>query len=231
MTERPILFSGPMVRAILGGRKTQTRRVVKPAPDWEQPEPLCSTTVEGWQGPIDRSMWSESADPEMDVRRSPYGGPGDGLWVKESGLHKRGPLFELFIHDATPDQYWASPDHRGEKLTVEARGKPGAGIGPAIARDNHKAMGFKARPSIHMPRWASRLILDVADVRVERLHSISEDDAEAEGVQEPSLVPTLGAFWSSRDGFAKLWSHINGRESWDANPWVWVVTFEPHEIS
>ena len=230
MTDRPILFSGPMVRALLDGRKTQTRRIVKPQP-FE----------------IDGEWWIDARKNEAcrldDYVAHRIGCPpyhaGDRLWVKESGLHKRGPLFELFIHDATPDRYWASPDHRGERLTPEARGKRGAGIGPALTRDQHKAMGFKARPSIHMPRWASRLTLEITDVRVERLQDITWDDAIAEGIEpspdDPGLWRRYGArAWDDQGvwmedpcgSYETLWSDINGPDSWAANPWVWVVTFD-----
>lgn len=224
--ERPLLFSGPMVRALLDGRKTQTRRIVKPQPH---------------HGPVGQMV--NLGDPDWAIDdgdlsgqwRCPYGVPGDRLWVKESGLHKRGPLFELFIHDASPDRYWASPDHGGEKLRPQARGKRGAGIGPALTRDQHKGVGFKARPSIHMPRWASRLTLEITDVRVQRLQDISDrgqpNDCIAEGVFADDFASSAGD-WLER-GFSSiekarfhdLWTSINGADSWAANPWVWAVSF------
>ena len=227
--ERPMLFSAPMVRALLAGRKTQTRRIVKPMPQWAERFPICAPDnmaaghqIWWWDGEYDRVGVSQDC---------PYGAPGDRLWVKESGLHKRGPLFELFIHDASPDCYWASPDHGGEKLTPQARGKRGAGIGPALTRDQHKGMGFKARPSIHMPRWASRLTLEITEVRVERLQDISDADAQAEGLEwvTPGMwsvdrtLPIIGD--DARKVYFDLWDHINGSGSAAENPWVWVVSF------
>ena len=143
MAERPILFSAPMVRAILDGRKTQTRRILNPQP------------IETLPRTDDRLI-------DLLVRDSPYGATGDLLWVK-----------------------W--------------------------------------KPSIYMPRWASRITLEIVSVRVERLKSISEDDAQAEGAEVPM---TCDVSHSARNNFAQLWESINGPGSWDANPWVWVVEFK-----
>jgi hypothetical protein len=246
MTERPILFSAPMVRALLDGRKTQTRRAIKPQPDWDRPEPCCSTTSEGWQGPIDRATWAESADPEMDFRRCPYGGPGDALWVRECFSYE---TLDVDGNGFLPPWYWADGNPTSGDFT-------------------------RPKPSIHMPRWASRLTLQVADVRVERLNDISEADAVAEGLYrskptdedrewfqewtvdrtgvEPAreewrqfdegvwMVPGVPQGWGltkaerRRDQWAptpqfayrQLWEHINGPGTWAANPWVWAVSFE-----
>lgn len=203
MTERPILFSGPMVRALLDGRKTQTRRIVK------LDVPADADEVFFWSGEeLRRKGWRNVSEPGLWARRNgrdgyisfigrcPYGVPGDQLWVRETWCRADTPSGFAYCAD-TP----AGSDQRG--------------------------MGW--RPSIHMPRIASRLTLEIADVRVERLQAISEADAEAEGVQDPSLVPILGAFWSSRDGYARLWEHINGKGSWAANPWVWAVSFRARQ--
>ena len=216
MTERPILFSGPMVRALLAGQKTQTRRIVKPQP----PVEAVSAGVISSGNPEANGLWSwlDSTDIEWASQiggdfRCPYGLPGDSLWGRETWqLHERFTDVGRVVYAATAGRSW----------TEAHQDIPIAKVGDCRAKPFQQ--GF--RPSIHMPRWASRLTLDVTAVRVERLHDISEVDAEAEGVQEPSLVPILGAFWSSRDGYAKLWEHINGKGSWAANPWVWVVTFE-----
>ncbi len=202
MTDRPILFSGPMVRALLDGRKRQTRRIVK------LDVPVDSHEVFFWSGEaLRRAGWTNVSEPGLWARRNgrdgyiqhvgrcPYGVPGDRLWVKET--------------------------HLG--------GSPG--VANVIYRADGEVPGVRWRPSIHMPRRASRLTLVLTDIRVERLQDISEADAEAEGVQDPSLVPILGAFWSSRDGYARLWNHINGKGSWEANPWVWAVTFEVERSS
>jgi len=200
--ERPILFSGPMVRALLDGRKTQTRRIVKPR------RHASLFAIEDDGSPV----WADSyiMDPgnaEWRMRDNPYGVPGDRLWVKET--HAVVPRTAYAMSEGV--QQTLRPDDNHDAAVYFAdweRSKPG-----------------RWRPSIHMPRWASRLTLEVTEVRVERLNVISEADAQAEGSQEPSLVPIIGACWSERDAFAKLWEHINGTGSWDANPWVWAVSF------
>ena len=171
--ERPILFSAPMVRALLAGTKTQTRRVVK-----------VPKRMEGVTSPA-------GALVDFDC---PYGRPGDRLWVRETfsydaKLHFRG--------DRGPCWYWAD-------------GNPEYGD------------WTKPRPSIHMPRWASRITLEITGVRVERLQSISEEDALAEGATlHKDKDPDYGyAGW-----YRALWESINGPDSWAANPFVWVIEF------
>jgi hypothetical protein len=191
MTERPILFSAPMVRAILGDLKTQTRRIVKgQASDWLAPDMFTPEYV---------------ADP--GTRLSPYGFMGDRIWVRETLKRGAGRRWAYGADGAPVTLFESDPNVPG-----------------MIAWAAHKQGDTCV--SIHMPRWASRILLEVVDVRIERLNDCSEADATAEGTQEPSLVPILGAFWSSRDGYAKLWEHINGAGSWAANPWVWVITFK-----
>jgi len=218
--ERPILFSAPMVRALLDGRKTQTRRAIKPQPYIDERGNVCVPNKKGGH-----TMYGQRPDgePQWDSFkqwRCPYGVPGDLLWVREAWAAQ-----EAFDH--------LSPSDIG-KVWAEEHGEPSCPIRYAAdgkcndwspEQWQESPLG-KTRVSIHMPRWASRITLRITDVRVERLQEISEGDAEAEGVQHPSLVPILGAFWSSRDGFARLWNSINGPGSWDANPWVWVVRFE-----
>jgi len=174
--ERPILFSAPMVRAILAGQKTQTRRVVKGiALDWLTP---------GMFTP------EYTADPENGL--CPYGKPGDRLWVREA---------------------WARTIvGTGTEMVVYREG------------DNRTDYGGPWKPGIHMFRRDSRITLEITGVRVERLQAISEADALAEGV-EPSALGTVRALHSStaRDAYLRLWESINGRGSWAANPWVWVL--------
>lgn len=205
MRERPILMSAPMVRALLNGTKTQTRRVAM--------HTVCGLRVARL-----------AYDPAPDVRACPYGAPGDLLWVRESGLESL--RAKLFIHDATPGRWW----------TPEDGGRYGASYGPAITRET-LLRSHRARPSIHMPRWASRLTLRITDVRVERVQDISEADARAEGCpfdhegnqyEPPAADPWQGY---GRASFSLLWSKINGGASWDANPWVWVVAFERVEVA
>jgi hypothetical protein len=185
--ERPILFSAPMVRAILEGRKTQTRRVMNPQP----------VKVSGGVPfrPLPPSLVGV-ADPAGGVLyRSRFGKPCDRLWVRETwGL--------LFDND--PDEqptFWRA-DYTPED-------------------ERTSMLPSRWRPSIHMPRARSRIDLEVTGVRVERLQDISQADCVAEGMPES----TNGFLHHVVADYRKLWSEINGAESWAANPWVWVVEF------
>lgn len=227
MKERPILFSGAMVRALLDGTKTQTRRVVK-----RQPWASCSIE-EGYEGesPFVYSALN-GAGPGYEVKESrtpcicPYGQPGDRLWVREAWA--RTPVYQA----------------GGEEWIVYREG------------DNRTDYGGPWKPSIHMPRAASRILLEIVSVHVERLQVISEADADAEGcerldseryVQDWALCPKCGGTRLHRalgsgggviedvdcvecDTYVKryrhLWESISGPGSWDANPWVWVVEFK-----
>jgi hypothetical protein len=213
MKERPILFSAPMVRAILNGTKTQTRRVVKP---WNGAEPSSKPA------PADLEYL-----PDFTCYRStcPYGQPGDQLWVRES--------FQPFLADGV--DHWKANWETGEGYAV---GYPATdGIKEFIdADDNLKST---CKPSIHMPRWASRILLEVVSVRVERLQDISVADAIAEGIEpEPETAhwknyDTSPGGWryleSPIQSYRTLWNSINGPDAWDANPWVWVVEFKRME--
>ena len=201
MTERPILFSAPMVRAILNGEKTQTRRLLKP-----QPQMVTDMRTQPWEGPADALL----ALMTKAGKTCPYGQPGDQLWVRETwGLHAYGDDTDWVKGSCT------SLDLEDSVITYRADWGP-------MQESCHW------RPSIHMPRSASRLSLEITSVRVERLQDISEADARAEGADE--AFDTDGGYkhhplGNYRDGFAKLWTEINGSESWAANPWVWVVEF------
>ena len=196
MKESPILFSAPMVRALLAGTKTQTRRIFKPdRMTWDANGRYTTYAMRGGElsttgsGPFKPSSW---------LHYCPYGQPGDRLWVRETFGH-----FERNENFAPGCEVFYRAD--GESLALEPW-----------------------RPSIHMPRWASRITLEVTGVRVERLQDISADDARAEGCQDK---PVDGAEQASIDLLAKLWYHdlweqINGLDSWAANPWVWVVEFK-----
>lgn len=206
MKERPILFSAPMVRALLDGSKTQTRRICKAAKLHDDGEDYRDT--DGWP------LFDASADGCGDVRiASPYGQPGDRLWVRETWMLAT-PLLGIGL--------W--PFYRATCHQMD--------------RD---AKGWK--PSIHMRREHSRIDLEVTGVRVERLQDISEADAWAEGCARGQADDVGGFFpaeeplpngkgfrgWdNARDWYADLWEEINGDTgpgSWDANPWVWVVEF------
>lgn len=184
MKERSIIFSAPMVRAILEGRKTQTRRVAKVTAEW------CK---DGFISPLAGHTPRLIADHAVYC---PYGQPGDRLWVRES-----------FCDD------WK--DERGVQYKADG----------GLDADMFDA-GCKWRSPIHMPRLASRLTLEVTGVRVERLQEISEADAIKEGVDAVSLsdVPRQ-ATMSRRADFKQLWESIHGPGSWEANPWVWCVSF------
>jgi hypothetical protein len=188
MTERPILFSAPMVRAILAGTKTQTRRVVKPA-------------HKAWiEMPVTHQLG------EWDKRPLPYGKPGDRLWVRET---------------------WQAVSGNDRARHIMTHPRPDRGWLEYAATPRADEPAYKWRPSIHMPRWASRITLEVTGVRVERLQDISEADAMAEGVHY-SLLEKIQAGqdrWA-RHAYKKLWETINGSDSWDLNPWVWVVEFK-----
>lgn len=199
MTERPILFSGAMVRAILAGGKTQTRRVVKG--DWTHTHPACPGGICG--------VYVNSDDPAMRLFTGtylpcPYGAPGDRLWVRETWK---------------PWPNTAGPELRGPD-----------DMGAIYAATWDKSGGHGWKPSIHMPRWASRITLEVTGVRVERVQDISEADCCAE-LGAPREWPGPGPEPYKRNlrgSFAERWNLINGKRegcAWPDNPWVWVVEF------
>lgn len=211
MRERPILFSGPMVRAILAGNKTQTRRVAKPV---RHP---------GWGNLYDPGVLAREPQHTIDLS-CPYGAPGDRLWVRES-THRR-PMLNLLTGEPLADKY------DGGAYTAD-----GADVLTPEGFDLAWWYSRKSCPSIHMPRFACRLVLEITSVRVERLQDISEADARAEGCpftwdgkQYEPPPPEIDSWQGyGRASFSLLWSQINGAESWRANPWVWVVEFRPIE--
>lgn len=203
MTDRPILFSAPMVRALLAGTKTQTRRVLKPQATEN------SAGLYHLSGP---NGFSQTPSARIPHSYSMLGlvrfAVGDRLWVRESWR-----TIER-VDGFAPREISAS-----RPIFYEADDLAQAGRG-------------KLRASIHMPRWASRLTLTVTEVRVERLHDISEADAQAEGIVKCGrFYGVAEAEWdhasltSAVDAYALLWDHINGPGAWDANPWVSATTF------
>jgi hypothetical protein len=214
MKERPILFSAPMVRAILSGSKSQTRRIVKQQPERNDKGTLMWGT--GRRTGLQRFGVDGLDVPPGVFARCPYGQTGDRLWVRET--------FD-FLPDGGPDEpqacvivYWATG-------STEPRSAPESYNPMIYGRE-------KVRPSIHMPRWASRIALEVTGVRVERLQDISEADARAEGALECDPVSgreVLLAGASQRGSFVlhyrDIWGSINGAGSWATNPWVWVIEF------
>ncbi len=206
MTERPILFSGAMVRALPAGTKTQTRRVVK----------------------AKHLPWLENSvlnflDGKWNQRPLPYGKPGDRLWVRET--HYLHGIWSVRKDDDGKRRWTFSPNQDMGVQFDEPNG--------LIRGRSTTVPGWYRRPSIHMPRWASRITLEVTSVRVERLQDISEADARAEGVAydpgEGGTFHVTGLAGCSSDSavgsFFKLWEKVNGPGSWDANPWVWVIEF------
>ena len=228
MKERPILFSGEMVRAILDGRKTQTRRVVTQRMN---PHDFLGGIGDNKNDPYNYGF--ENPDClghfiTLPEQRCPYGKIGDQIWVRET-FHR--PTDQVTIYRAN----W--------REDARARGF-----------DNiPNTVNWKWTPSIHMPRWASRIQLEITGIRVERLQDISEEDALSEGVPRNEDYPiengncpacfgqgvhgALGPNWgvievdcrecdTAKKRFQHLWSSINGEKSWDKNPWVWVIEFE-----
>ena len=231
MKERPILFTGPMVRAILDRTKTQTRRVVRPQPvGIEEPEEgfmYC-----GDDGIVSgRQRYQTDADGGFYVdwvefpTRCPYGIPGDRLWVRETWaqhpMDEQDPPEHIIMREDGSNWWCHDPIKRGDKNS-----------------DCPPWNVSRWRPSIYMPRWASRITLEITDIRVERVQEISEEDAKAEGVRlnvdqdGKPLLKLTGARpireWTFKEHFADLWDSINGKKpgrSWDDNPWVWVIHF------
>lgn len=211
MKERPILFSGPMVKAILEGRKTQTRRIINPQPTFKE------TSGFNWKG----ASYGINSDYAGTVRNfaecintCPHGRKGDRLWVRET--------FRLFDPDECgcsdfpcPCPPWGTPIYKASNDCMD---------------------GEKWKPSIHMPRSASRILLEITKISVERLNSISRTDAAKEGLHQ---LPATGRYVINKDDqyfggassnpvevFSWLWEDIAGNGSWAKNPWVWVVEFK-----
>lgn len=218
MKERGMIFNSEMVRAILDGRKTQTRRVMK-----VQPSDGFHPTHNGYDldlnahwytpGVVDKNGYLQPAKKDVfgvadenEGYACPFGAVGDRIWVRET--------------------FSPVPDHE----------EPAGCSAILYAADGNGSYG-KWVPSIHMPRWASRLTLEITGVRVERLNSISHEDAQAEGMEITGWRPTYsdpdsgGEVWTPYDNFAQLWESIYGEDSWKANPWVWVIEFKRVEGS
>jgi len=231
--ERPILFSTPMVQALLEGRKTQTRRIIKP-----QPSPRATEFYHSVKGGWPKTPWHARlelpSDPGYyevtDLYKCPYGTVGDILWVRETFIQgQKMDGEEMFVYDDNGhpiDKTWYRADGDLDKWFN----------GDAMVEVPWK-------PSIHMPKSAARLWLELTDIRVERVQDISEEDAIAEGVEsrlEERLIskpvhykvyyngPGDDSTYSSSASvsFETLWQKINGPESLQANPWIWALTLK-----
>ena len=200
MREHPLLMKGPLVRATLAGLKTQTRRPIKPQPDDDIVDVEYDAIADLWLGNTQED--NDLGYTSSWAARCPLGKAGDRLWVRET--------WTAAMHDpkGPADCLYRADDNRGVEDLAEA----------------------KWTPSIHMPRWACRLVLPLVSVRVERVQDITEDDARAEGLRRTENGWTDGAtgydVTSARAAFQELWASIYGQASWDVNPWVWVAEWD-----
>ncbi|HBS1256010.1 TPA: hypothetical protein MAB65_003018 [Klebsiella pneumoniae] len=211
MKERGMIFNAEMVRAILDGRKTQTRRIIK----WKQTR----FTEIGEREDGSKWPWSEDAEHACDFwHPCPFGAVGDRIWVREAfRVHSRATDVATLVYKASERNSWTEQTHR-----------------VPVAVCNKPATPEKWTPSLHMPRWASRILLEITGVRVERLNAISEEDARAEGIidggclncGEPEPCGCANPEPDATDAFAYLWQSIYGQENWNADPWVWVIEFK-----
>lgn len=184
MKERGMIFNDEMVRAILGGNKTQTRRIVE------------------------EKFYGRAVAAELFAKHCPYGQPGDRIWVRETyRVHGKATDVATLVYRASVRNSWTEQTHR---VPVDVCNKP---------------VSEKWTPSIHMPRWASRILLEITDVRVERLRDMSEADAKAEGATPATykITPPEAVY---RVGFGDIWRSIYGQDNWLSNPWVWVIEFK-----
>jgi hypothetical protein len=221
--ERPILFNGPMVRAIMAGCKTQTRRAIKNLDGvWVLIEENYS------QQEPNKALVQDECGNYHDMP-CPYGQPGDRLYVRETfvvesslGVDPYEPPFTYnrpirFHSDSLNGDWW-------EQCHYRATDDP-----PELYYEDMEDPGCRWRPSIHMPKWAARIWLEITDVRVERVQDISYQDCLSEGIPQDGSINNYGAGGKLRDAFAEFWDSTSGRwpeQSWKNNPWVWVVEFK-----
>lgn len=210
MKERPILFSGEMVNAILDGRKTETRRVIKP-----QFSQIWGQGVRRGEDTYSIHVDIHEKDGSWKWIKSPYGRPGDRLWVRETCYLPGSGYFD------------ESGEWRDTVFTDKSLVKYAATDEPVERKwfDNPYRYFPAKKPSIFMPRWASRITLEVTAVRVERVQDITDLDCYAEGAYHPTWTTAPG--WPKAE-FSRLWNEINAKRgySWESNPWVWVIEFK-----
>jgi hypothetical protein len=216
--ERPILFSGPMVRAILDGRKTQTRRIIKPQPELDRGGLLhADFGIKYRNGDLLLLDANHDGKFAETCKCCPYGIPGERLWVRET-WRLSGDLL-LATEEMTTSNAIKTMKKRHGRMEYDE----GEVCYAADEYQNEHPGEYK--PSIFMPRIASRITLEITGVRVERLNDISEADAKAEGVSNDMPIAWQTGDDTPRGMFGELWQSINGPDSWDANPWVWVIEF------
>ena len=219
MRERPMLFNGAMVRAILEGRKTQTRRAIKAIPWLPGTNPDFSQAAAFQNAGEFRIAGSEEMTSGF---RCPFGEVGDRLWVRETwvpGYH----------HEADEDGSKVSIIYRAdnsERSVAAPSYELAERWGREFSEDGDSPPTW--RPSIHMPRWAARLMVEITSVRVERLQAVSEADCRAEGAAGGhGAIPDYAYNATAREHFEHIWTSTGG--DWKANPWVWVVEFRVTE--
>lgn len=213
VAEHPVLFSTPMSAAIRLNLKTQTRRLVNPAPSWTSAKELCATTSDGFQTVGHSGRWDDPSDAGGCARRCPYGVPGDLLWVRET---------------------WALPEHwdHNTKSGSDIPFMADSYTGPVYWRADGEAQPGRGRwrSPYHLPRVLVRTLLRVTAVLVERLQAITLNDCMAEGMRPEERDRALATFTGNdyaRGWFRALWDSINGgRAAWASNPWVFAVSFQ-----
>ena len=212
MKERPITLNNDMVRAVFDGRKTQTRRIIQ-----ERHLYCGGRTTGNWPVHMPEGVEGEKARL-WAANNSPFGAVGDRLWVRET-----------WMPDAPRDGTWADVEFYG------CKGSPLSMIPKRFRKPEHciyraswdGSVMVGWTPSIHMPRWASRITLEITGVRVERLNSMTERDAIAEGcIGGHNSIPGYHYSATPHEHFHHVWQSIYGGDSWQANPWVWVIEFK-----
>lgn len=233
MTDRPILFSGPMVRSILEGRKTQTRRPLKMPPT----VPF-STICRDAAGMFTGDAWGN----ELERLRVPHA-IGDRLWVRETWALYQTINFVVYCNGgAFSEVSDGKAGYRADGLDSIAEFKDNIRLMSGLDFEGVEVDGDRWRPSIHMPRWASRLTLIVTDARVQRLQDISEEDAIAEGIEGRNFFGcTCWKIYGDQDdttapddpiaSYASLWDYCYGPGAWDDNPLVVATTFTTHHCN
>lgn len=233
MKERPIIFNAEMVKAILDGRKTQTRRIIKPQPT------LSNTSGFNWKGAAYGLGFNDKETNRnfANTNACPLGKVGDRLWVRETWWQAG---YGARPYPESDEYEWVGSKRAHYAVDGNPPNEPNSDYPSGLKNGSFSAANpnrvWRKRPSIHMPRWASRITLEITEVRVERLNAISENDALSEG-----CVALEGCKWhtfkeakagtpmhdhTAKDAFSAIWQSIYGEESWSSNPWVWVIEFK-----